>query len=168
MVYLATSPRPLSSAPSQKHMLLQVPEQQSAVEAEVRAHSLVQHRNVLQLVCSEIQENRDGSSTAFLLFPHYRVSMGGGARAAWVSVPLPPQNGTLQDLMEHCQRSSQPLPEGRVLQLMLSLCQALHAMHTASPQPLAHRDVKVLPRSSKKAVEIRLASCPPACQPSAD
>lgn len=55
-------------------MLLQVTEQKTAVEAEIRAHSVVQHRNVLPLVCSEIQENKDGSCTAFLLFPYYRVS----------------------------------------------------------------------------------------------
>ena len=55
-------------------MLLQVPEQREAVEAEIQAHSMVQHRNVLQLICSEIQGNVDGSSTAFLLFPYYRVS----------------------------------------------------------------------------------------------
>ena len=54
-------------------MLLQVPEQRASVEAEIRAHTAVQHHNVLPLVCSEIQENKDGSSTAFLLFPYYRV-----------------------------------------------------------------------------------------------
>ena len=54
-------------------MLLQVPEQRASVEAEISAHAAVQHRNVLPLVCSEIQENKDGSSTAFLLFPYYRV-----------------------------------------------------------------------------------------------
>ena len=89
-VHLATSRRPVSSAPSQKHMLLQVSEQQSAVEAEVRAHSLVQHRNVLQLVCSEIRENRDGSSTAFLLFPYYRVSMGGRGQGCMGECSPPP------------------------------------------------------------------------------
>lgn len=60
------------------------------------------------------------------------------------------QNGTLQDLME--QRSNCPLPEGRLIQLMISLCRGLNAMHTASTSPLAHRDVKVmftvLPRGS--------------------
>ena len=56
-------------------MLLQVPEQKTSVEAEIEAHAKVQHRNILPLVCSEIQENRNGSSTAFLLFPYYRVSV---------------------------------------------------------------------------------------------
>ena len=54
-------------------MLIQIPEQRVSVEAEIRAHSLVSHQNVLQLVCSEIHENKNGSSMAFLLFPYYRV-----------------------------------------------------------------------------------------------
>ena len=58
----------------QKHMLLQVPEQKSSVEKEVMAHSMIQDQNVLQLICSEIQENKNDTSTAFLLFPYYRVS----------------------------------------------------------------------------------------------
>lgn len=44
--------------------------------------------------------------------------------------------------MEQCERSGHPLPERRVIQLMVSLCRALHAMHSAS-LPMAHRDVKV-------------------------
>ena len=55
-------------------MLLQVPEQREAAEAEIQAHSMVQHRNVVQLISSEIQSNADGTSTAFLLFPYYCVS----------------------------------------------------------------------------------------------
>lgn len=42
--------------------------------------------------------------------------------------------------MEQCERSGQPLPEARLLQLIISLCRGLHAMHLSS---LAHRDVKV-------------------------
>jgi serine/threonine kinase 16 len=103
-----------------KHMLLQVAEQRTAVEAEIQAHSMVHHRNVVQLICSEIRRNADGTYTAFLLFPYYR-------------------GGTLQDLMEQCDRSGQALPQARLLQLMICVCRGLHAMHLSS---LAHRDVK--------------------------
>ena len=120
-------------------MLLQVPEQRLAVEAEIQAHSMVQHRNVLPLICSEIQENRNGTFTAFLLFPYHRVSDLPSYVAVGFIIILS-QSGTLQDLIEQCQRSGQPLPELRVLQLMISLCRGLHAMHISS---LAHRDVKV-------------------------
>jgi serine/threonine kinase 16 len=44
--------------------------------------------------------------------------------------------GTLQDLID---RSGQALPQARLLQLMVSVCRGLHAMHLSS---LAHRDVK--------------------------
>ena len=54
-------------------MLLQVPEQKAAAEAEIRAHSSVQHRNVIQLVTSEIRQTAGSQSVAFLLFPYYRV-----------------------------------------------------------------------------------------------
>lgn len=43
--------------------------------------------------------------------------------------------------MEQCVRNNQPLSEGRLLQLMISVCRGLHAMHIGS---LAHRDLKVL------------------------
>ena len=42
--------------------------------------------------------------------------------------------------MEQCERSGQPLAEARLLELMITLCRGLHAMHISS---IAHRDVKV-------------------------
>ena len=120
-------------------MLLQVAEQRTAVEAEIQAHSMVHHRNVVQLICSEIRRNADGTSTAFLLFPYYRVSKSSAQCRAGASMLLA-QGGTLQDLMEQCDRSGQALPQARLLQLMICVCRGLHAMHLSS---LAHRDVKV-------------------------
>jgi serine/threonine kinase 16 len=74
-------------------------------------------------------------------------------------------NGTLQDLMEQCERSGHPLPEGKVIQLMVSLCRALHAMHTTS-HPMAHRDVKpanlLLADSMDELVLMDLGSAAPA------
>ena len=117
-------------------MLLQVAEQKTAVEAEIQAHSMVHHRNVVQLICSEIRGNADGTSTAFLLFPYYRVSNSSAQHRSGASMLLA-QGGTLQDLID---RSGQALPQARLLQLMVSVCRGLHAMHLSS---LAHRDVKV-------------------------
>ena len=56
-------------------MLLQLPEQRDLAENEIRIHGLVQHRNIIQLVDSELRVHQRGnSSSAYLLFPYYRVS----------------------------------------------------------------------------------------------
>lgn len=55
-------------------MLLQVPEQREAAENEIRTHRLVDHRNVIKLVTSEIKDQRNGEGLALLVFPFYRVS----------------------------------------------------------------------------------------------
>ena len=54
-------------------MLLQVPEQREAAENEIRTHHVVNHDNVVQLVDSEIKDNRNGEGTALLVFPYYQV-----------------------------------------------------------------------------------------------
>lgn len=56
-------------------MLVQVQEQRSAVDAEIQTHSMVQHRNVIQLISSEVRDNKNETATAFLLFPYYPVSL---------------------------------------------------------------------------------------------
>ena len=53
------------------------------------------------------------------------------------------QNGTLQDLIEHMQHAGQPLNETKILELFLSLCKGLQAMHMCSTGAIAHRDIKV-------------------------
>ena len=53
------------------------------------------------------------------------------------------QNGTLQELIEHMQRAGQPLNETKILELFLSLCRGLQAMHMCSTGAIAHRDIKV-------------------------
>ena len=50
------------------------------------------------------------------------------------------QNGTLQDLIDQAQCSNHPLPEHRILRLLVSACDGLEAMHCRN---LAHRDIKV-------------------------
>ena len=50
------------------------------------------------------------------------------------------QNGTLQDLIVQAQRSNHPLPEHRIVRLLVSACDGLEAMHCCN---LAHRDIKV-------------------------
>lgn len=57
----------------QKWMLLQVPEQWDAVQNEILVHRQVKHKNVIQLVESEVKGSRDGEGMALLIFPFYRV-----------------------------------------------------------------------------------------------
>jgi len=55
-------------------MLLQVPEQREAAENEIRVHRLVNHKNVIKLVASEIKDQRNDEGVALLVFPYYQVS----------------------------------------------------------------------------------------------
>ena len=45
--------------------------------------------------------------------------------------------------MEHVYHTGVPLKEGRILRLILSVCEGLEAMHTCSAGPVVHNDVKV-------------------------
>ena len=53
------------------------------------------------------------------------------------------QNGTLQDLIDHVCRTHVPLEEQQILELFISVCRGLHAMHTCKNGCLAHNDIKV-------------------------
>lgn len=54
-------------------MLLQVPEQWDAVQNEIHVHRQIKHKNVIQLVESEVKGSREGEGMALLIFPFYRV-----------------------------------------------------------------------------------------------
>jgi len=54
------------------------------------------------------------------------------------------QNGTLQDLIDHVYRTGVPLEEQQILELFVSACRGLQAMHTCkNGSSLAHNDIKV-------------------------
>ena len=53
--------------------MLQVPEQWEAVENEILVHRQIKHKNVMQLVESEMKGSREGQGMALLIFPFYRV-----------------------------------------------------------------------------------------------
>jgi serine/threonine kinase 16 len=106
-----------------KRLLLQVEEQRTALDGEVRAHGLVSHANVLPLVDSEVVQLQNGDSRAYLLFPFYR-------------------NGTLEDEIESTLASGRFISEDRILNLFVSVCHAINSFHTCASGVLAHRDVK--------------------------
>ncbi|XP_064390546.1 probable serine/threonine-protein kinase DDB_G0291350 [Halichondria panicea] len=134
-----------------KRILIQLPEQREAAQNEIRAHTQVDHPNVVHLVDSEIRDVSQRTSNcigiAFLLFPYY-------------------QNGTLQDLMEYVHNVGVPLEERRIGQLFLSVCQGLKALHNCQGGPIAHRDIKpgnlLLSHTGKELVVMDLGSTAPA------
>lgn len=106
-----------------KRMLIQIEEQESAAQNEIAAHGLVDHPNVMPLVAHDVKVR--GCTTqreALLVFPFY-------------------DHGTVQDLIEKCQRRGAPLPEDRIYRLFRCTCTAVQAFHHCSP-PYAHRDIK--------------------------
>ena len=59
---------------TQKELLLQVAEQKDSVEKEISMHKAVSHRNVVQLVDSQVVwRTEEVKGKAFLLFPFYQV-----------------------------------------------------------------------------------------------
>ena len=54
--------------------MLQVPEQREAAEREIRTHRLIDNKNIVKLIASEIKDRRNGDGVAYLLFPYYQVS----------------------------------------------------------------------------------------------
>ena len=56
-------------------MLLQVPEQWDAVQNEIHVHRQVKHKNVIQLVESEVKGSREGEGMALLVFMCYNVTL---------------------------------------------------------------------------------------------
>ena len=153
---------------AQKRMLLQVPEQWAAAEREVRMHGQLQHRNILQLLDSELAGERSQHGTAYLLFPYCRVSSPSPLPCPWVSSPPPSlQYGTMQDLMERSRGNGEPLSERRILKLFVSVCRGLRAMHGCSTGPVAHRDVKVSDPAHRPGPAHPMSPLPPAQQPAA-
>ena len=77
------------------------------------------------------------------------------------SLPLSPsptpQNGTLQELIDHMQQAGQPLNETKILELFLSVCRGLQSMHMCSTGAIAHRDIKV----SRRLVCVHVFNLPP-------
>ncbi|XP_003389271.2 PREDICTED: serine/threonine-protein kinase 16-like [Amphimedon queenslandica] len=106
-----------------KQLLIQVEEQRESVEREIYMHQTVTHPNVLQLVDSQITEQGNGEARGLLLFPFY-------------------QYGTLEDEIEASMSRGRKISEERILNLFLSACQGLHALHTSGNEGLAHRDIK--------------------------
>jgi len=104
-----------------KRVLIQLPEHEEMVEREVKAHRLVDHPNVMPLVDHEVVvkgENRE----ARMLFPYYKY-------------------GSVQEMIENAHASGHSIPEKKVIEMFLSLCEAVLAFHTHDP-PYAHRDIK--------------------------
>lgn len=53
------------------------------------------------------------------------------------------QNGSVQELIENSSLHGQRIPEKKIMQMFVSLCEALLAFHSHEP-PYAHRDIKVI------------------------
>ena len=53
------------------------------------------------------------------------------------------QNGTLQDVIDHVYHTGVLLEERQILQLFVSVCRGIHAMHNCGIRPIAHNDIKV-------------------------
>ena len=106
-----------------KKMLLQLPEHEDSANQEISAHQAVRDKpGVMQLVDHELKVSRFGQSEALLVFPFY-------------------SKGNVQEFVDKATLSSCPVPEKRILQWSICLCNAVAAFHDHIP-PLAHRDIK--------------------------
>lgn len=106
-----------------KKMILQLAEHEDAANQEIAAHRAVKDKpGVMQLVDHEMKMSLFGRGEALLLFPFY-------------------SRGNVQEFVDKASASGCPVPERRILQWTVCLCDAVAAFHDHSP-PLAHRDIK--------------------------
>jgi len=104
-----------------KRVLIQVPETELMIEREVKAHSSVNHPNVMPLIDHEVVVKGENKE-ARLLFPYHKL-------------------GTVQEMIEVASITKAAIPEKDILFIFRSLCRALYAFHSLQP-PYAHRDIK--------------------------
>lgn len=97
---------------------------------EVECHRLLQHPNILPCVDHKIIELNGGEAI-------------GGGPTCEVLILLPYiERGTLAYELERRQQQGSRLSESLVLNMFKQIAEAVSYMHHASPQPLAHRDLK--------------------------
>lgn len=94
---------------------------------EVELTRTIKHPNLIQIMDFELQGDADivlnMMSHVYILFPYYK-------------------NGTLQDHLNMRAKVNDFMPELQVLQIFIGICEGLKALHEATPEPLAHRDLK--------------------------
>ena len=53
--------------------MLQLEEQRTSLDEEIRIHNTIRHSNVLQLIDSEVVELPNEEARGYLIFPYYEV-----------------------------------------------------------------------------------------------
>ncbi|ELT94510.1 hypothetical protein CAPTEDRAFT_162050 [Capitella teleta] len=84
------------------------------------------HKNLVPCeghVMNPVRNHATAISEVLILMPYY-------------------EKGSIQDELEILRRQSDHYTETKVLFYLIGICEGLQALHTASPRPLAHRDVK--------------------------
>jgi len=101
-------------------------EDQIAAQREVEYHKLFDHSGILSCEGSAVVGTADimhnQTSQVQILLPYY-------------------PRGTLQQELERRSVAANPFPESLVCSLFLQILRAVHHMHTAEPNPMAHRDI---------------------------
>ena len=107
------------------------------------------HPNIIPVIGATVTGTADIvhniTSEVVIVFPYFKL-------------------GSLHDELERRRLAESPLSEPTVLQLFLSLCQAVRELHHSNP-PIAHRDLKphnVLLDSDLKPILMDFGSCAPA------
>lgn len=102
-------------------------EDQKIALREVELTRAIKHPNVIHIVDFELQGDADivinTISHLYIVFPYYK-------------------NGTLHDHLNMRAKLNDSMPELQVLQIFIGICEGLKALHEATPEPLAHRDLK--------------------------
>ncbi|CAG0888572.1 unnamed protein product [Darwinula stevensoni] len=82
-----------------------------------------QHPNVISYVDHDVHQRRDGRKEFLILLPYY-------------------PRGTLLTELEMRGKTKNHLSEEAVLDIFSEICEGVQVMHSAKPEPLAHRDMK--------------------------
>ena len=93
-----------------------------AARREIETHQLFNHKNIIELLDSSIQEGEQGH-TALLLFPFLN-------------------EGTLAERRTLMKETGSHFSEEKMLRIFLGICRAVQQFHILDP-PLCHYDLKV-------------------------
>lgn len=123
VVYKATKSYDRSQKFAVKKMLVQSKEFEMMIQTEIESFTRFRHKNILRMI-DNCQRYEDNMKIVYLLFPFER-------------------NGSLRDELNKISNSRISKPSLlTVLSRFNEICSALNVLHTFSPKPFIHQDIK--------------------------
>ncbi|XP_072041516.1 serine/threonine-protein kinase 16-like [Amphiura filiformis] len=106
-----------------KRILCHATEDEQMARQEAEFHQNFNHTNLIPLEEWKMLKYSGRVPEVVLVLPYYR-------------------GGTLQDEVERLAKQGEHMSEQRLMRIFKGICEGVRALHSASPEPLSHRDMK--------------------------